>query len=421
MTRSMEVSLTSPLFRQEALTYQRAQFFGELMLVSPLQLKWLAVIGALAIAGFVALMGWTSYPRTTIALGRIVPANGVAKITIPQDGRVRALAVTEGARVQKGAVLAWVSSDIQTLDGVGLHAKTSYELAKKRQMISERQRLLLEGIELKRQDFRKRKESASNELKTLAEEEVYTRERLRTFEVVEQNFRKLRDESFVSDGMYQPKLGDVKQQQIALQALKRRVLEVQRDLDQLNSQTQQAEADYRLSYAAALDQSHDLSIQETEAASRQEIAITSPIDGIVTDLQTSVGQNLSKNSYAMSIIPSDSVFQAHLFVPAENAILVRPGQPVVIRYGVPSWTKYPALLGNVSSITANTIMNATDRGSSTSSQVYLVVVTLNVIPAGLDSPSALRAGIPLNARIVTGQKRLYEWFLDPLDRAWASI
>ena len=61
--------MTSPLFRKEALDYQRDRLFGEALIIWPIALKVLALGAVLTAAAFISLAAWGEYTRKAHVIG----------------------------------------------------------------------------------------------------------------------------------------------------------------------------------------------------------------------------------------------------------------------------------------------------------------------------------------------------------------
>src|SRR5688572_4966038 len=89
------------LFRQEAIEFhnQRQEHWGELALLQPLSIKILFwCIIAVVVSGIVFLF-LAQYARKETVGGYLVPTAGIAKISVPRQGTIKAIHVEEGQMV----------------------------------------------------------------------------------------------------------------------------------------------------------------------------------------------------------------------------------------------------------------------------------------------------------------------------------
>lgn len=163
---------------------------------------------------------------------------------------------------------------------------------------------------------------------------------------------------------------------------------------------QAQEADQRL---AALEQ--DLRrLRQRDALTR----LTAPVSGVVHQLSvTAPGAVVTAAQPIMQIVPADAPTEIEAFLANRDVGFVHPGQAVKIKVDTFDFTRFGMLSGHVSSLSPDAITDP-QRGP-----VYAVRIRLD---ARQDVQLALAPGMNVRAEIRTGQRRILQYFLSPLQR-----
>src|SRR5436190_22305168 len=102
------VSMSSSLFRQEAIDHQRCRIWGEVTIALPNSYALVTGFIALSVLAMTFFIATHSYARKEHAVGFLVATEGIAKITPPRDGTITAVHIREGQHVERGAPLLTV-------------------------------------------------------------------------------------------------------------------------------------------------------------------------------------------------------------------------------------------------------------------------------------------------------------------------
>jgi membrane fusion protein len=169
----------------------------------------------------------------------------------------------------------------------------------------------------------------------------------------------------------------------------------------------QAAADLELS---ALEQ------KRIEMSASRRFIERSPVAGIVSSLQTEVGQAPMANVPLMSIMPDGAALQAELLLPTRAAGFIKPGEEARLQIEAYPFEKFGFVMGRVLSI-SRSILKPGEFLSPVEFKeaVYRVRVALDrdyIQAYGQKKP--LRSGMALTADIVIDRKPLWRQLFDPL-------
>ena len=152
-----------------------------------------------------------------------------------------------------------------------------------------------------------------------------------------------------------------------------------------------------------------------KAARRAAIQrLTAPIDGEVQQLAVhTVGGVVAPAQVLMVIVPYEAELEAEGWLENKDAGFVRRGQPVEVKVDGFPFTRYGTVSGVVVSVSGEAI------DLEHAGLVYSMRVSLERADIEADGHRAkLLPGMAITAEVKTGHRRLVEYFLSPLLRAW---
>ncbi len=390
---------------------------GEIVLKQPFQAH---VLTLLLFAIIVALAVWIflgQYSRTETVRGLLVTSSPSAKIRAGLTGTVARLNVSEGRKVKAGQVLAIVRLEQDDERGAsaisqGLHSIDAQQRFSRAQVQSADQRADSERRRLKAMlgGYRQQRSDLLRQI-ALQEETVRSSEGI---------FRKLApaaEKGFVS--------------QFELERRRQESLAVRRDLLQLRQQQSNLEATERQAVADLSRVEADraasvnglqadaeaLAHQSTKLRSDRAYAIKSPIDGIVTALQASVGQLVDAQIPLMIIVPDNSVLQAELYAPTRAIGFIRNDQQVRLLYDAFPYQRFGSFSGKVESV-SRVVIDPTELRVPLKLEepVNRIRVRLRAqSTAASDGRLPLQPGMTLTANIVLERRSFGGWLLQPLN------
>ncbi len=414
-------SESRPLFRQEAIDAQREKFLGETGLAQPVR-GWTYTIVALFVAAVVIAVGvWGQYTRRERVQGYVTSASGAATVQATEAAIVSKIDVREGDAVVAGQRLA-----VLTIDRAGANDEAANEALLAQ--LDERRRSLAqqrtETEQLGRQQVeqaRRRVVSLEAEAAQLDEEIRLQTERLATANRTLAKWRELQTKDFASEYKVLEYEKAAKDEEIKLQALRRQragqdsgLAAARADVPSavLRASAQVQQADQQLSI---VKQEIESRILEREQFVKRVMAVTAPIDGIVTNINPANGQTVAAGTPLATILPRDATLHAEMLVPTRAIGFVKPGQPVTLRYEAFPYERFGQYRGHVESVGRDVWTQGQVGPLPVHEPVYRIVVALDdqaVRANGAMLP--LRAGMLTSADLLMERRTLVEWLFQPV-------
>lgn len=411
----------SQLFRTEALQ-RRLESIGVPPGITPVWMRVYSIGLVLALVAAGCVIAFGQYARKSRVAGFLAPDKGLIKILPGRDGRVLERRVAEGERVAKGDVLFVI--DVASVTSAGRTADlVAARLKERRALIS---------VELKRLDIVHRsdadrldasiaslqqqiaaaqaEQAARRDLKRLSEASLNRFRRLETREVYSQAQREKSEQAFVSAAM-----------QIAI--LDRAVVAMRGELAQAQAQRsglldrQANERSQLMRSLAELDQ------QQAQTEEQRELMVRATEAGVVTRLTANPGSHADAATPLATLVPQEATLEANLYVPSAAAGFVKPGAAVLIRYDAYPYQKFGVQDAVVSSI-ARASVNPKELPFAVPADEPLYVVTARLAKTTVTAfgrEEALQAGARFQADLVLEERRLWEWIVEPLLAARASL
>ncbi len=410
------MSTEQTLFRPKALQAQQQRLEGQVSIVQPVSSSVLCCCLVFILFSLLLLLQQANFSRKETVVGYLKPSSGVVRIHSQRTAVLKQLYVHEGAVVRAGQKLALLSNDEYLAAGQSLTGHLQSSLALQLKLNTQKRQELLQSFEqqqaqlsaqidnIKQQlaENQRQQELLSERISLQAERLLSQRELAHKGHLPRQQLELQQDQHL----MLQQQLAEVqtlaqsiRQQQIQgqnqLQALP---VERQRQLQQLQAEQLQLEQ------------------QKTELLAREEILLTAPVAGRVTNLVVSQGQQLQGAQVLMQLLPESGFLYAQLLVPTRAFGFIQPGQTTWLRFDAFPYQRFGLYQGKVSQLSKAVLM-AQDPDSPVQIQepVYQVQVKLDqqfIEAYGEQMP--LQAGMLLSADIVLEQRSVLGWLLEPL-------
>ncbi len=410
------------LFRAEAQNMGARATYGPIVLARPWPSSIFVLAAGLTTLSICSYLMLGSYTKRATVAGLLVPTQGTIRLLAAAPGIVTRKRVNEGQRVRQGELL-FVLSDDRRAAGEPGHASLAEAQAAS---LEQRRESLLRAIGTlqfllgqTQQGLRNRLESLREQGRRVQQEIDLHGRRIDAATRMLERHRTLARERFISDVALQDKEDQVetlRAQWVVAQRQKAELISasvsIQSELTQTaaRTETQIAELERDLS---ALGQ------EAAEMRTRDQLAITAPMDGIVTAITAQVGQPGGNQALAL-LIPADAELVAQLFAPSRAIGFVEVGQRVRIRYQAFPYQKFGQYTGVVAEVSRSPLqpgeLSAASPSAGASQEgLYRVIVKLesqNAIAYGKSLP--LIPGMALEADIEQERRRLIEWVLEPL-------
>jgi hemolysin D len=154
--------------------------------------------------------------------------------------------------------------------------------------------------------------------------------------------------------------------------------------------------------------------EQAKAAQREKLTtLTAPVKGTVQQLATHTeGGVVTEAQALMVIVPEDAQVSAEVTLENKDIGFVNPHQEAQIKLETFTYTRYGTVKAKVKSVTADAV-NDEKRGA-----IFPVTLGLERTTIEVDGKEIrLSPGMNLTAEIKTGQRRIIEFLLSPVQRA----
>jgi len=406
-----------PFFRPEVDTAQTS-FEGRPLDINERSLR----IGASATALFLLLLlvfiSLAQYsPKRTVE-GYTVSDRGLALVHAPFDAIVVERYVRPGEDVKGGQLLYRLAVPRSTAGyvdvGKGLVDKLDHRrriLIEKQSIETQRAALEVSTIEASVSDIREQLSLVERELQAMNEAN-----QLRSSEL--ERIAAMLENGSISRSRYDHERISLLEREAQKAALERVRLEVLARIQELQLRLKASDVNSRNTLTEIAEEMAIIEQDLLRTEASNSALVRAPVAGTVSSLVYEPGQQVRSDLPLLSLLPEGSVIQARLLVPSRAIGLIEQGQEVVLNYHAFPYRSYGSYTGTVSTITRSAIAaEQADLPIRVSEPVYLVTVLLDdqsVTANGSSFP--LQTGMLLDADIVVGRMRLYEWILYPLSR-----
>ena len=181
---------------------------------------------------------------------------------------------------------------------------------------------------------------------------------------------------------------------------------------QNQSQTQTAETNSAFSNQIITAEKRIIELENNLVKARQVLAqtnITAPVDGTVLSLTVkTIGGVVNAGQQLAQIVPEKVPLHVDATLDNQDVGFVKSGQRVVVKVATYPFQRYGYLEGTVENISPDAIQD------DKKGLIYKAKIKLNDDKSSKQNQLKLLPGMSVSAEITTGQRRIIEFFLDPL-------
>ncbi len=410
--------MSTPLFRAEAREAHASSWLGTIVLIRPVSAVLLTAAAGLIALAFVAFLVWGESNNKARVTGFLTPTAGVAKAHATQAGVVETRYVSEGDTVAKGAPLLVIADPRATEDRVDLGSQVARSLRDRQRALANQRELAGATYQAELQALAARRAKLASEASRLGEEIDSMRSRVRNAHREMDRTRSLEESGFVAPSMGDRKQDEALDQEIRLSALERARLAALREDAAVEAEGSVSRARY-LSQLAALDgQKAALGQERLERGASYRAVITAPQSGVVASVLVERGQTVAQGTALLTILPTESRLEAHLFAPSRSIGFVRNGQSVLLRYPAFPSQKFGSHRAHITAVARNALppgelgFAPADGNREALYRIRVALDSQQVVAYG--KPEPLQAGMLVEADILLDRRRLIEWIFEPL-------
>ena len=181
---------------------------------------------------------------------------------------------------------------------------------------------------------------------------------------------------------------------------------------QNQSQTQNAETNSAFNNQIIASEKRIIELENNLVKAKQILAqttITAPVDGTVLSLTVkTIGGVVNAGQQLAQIVPEKVPLYVDAALDNQDVGFVKPGQRVVVKVATYPFQRYGYLEGIVENISPDAIQD------DKKGLIYKAKIKLNDDKSSKQNQLKLLPGMSVSAEITTGQRRIIEFFLDPL-------
>ena len=181
---------------------------------------------------------------------------------------------------------------------------------------------------------------------------------------------------------------------------------------QNQSQTQNAETNSAFSNQIITAEKRIIELENNLVKAKQILAqttVTAPVDGTVLSLTVkTIGGVVNAGQQLAQIVPEKVPLYVDAALDNQDIGFVKPGQRVVVKVATYPFQRYGYLEGTVENISPDAIQD------DKKGLIYKAKIKLNDDKSSKQNQLKLLPGMNISAEITTGQRRIIEFFLDPL-------
>lgn len=181
---------------------------------------------------------------------------------------------------------------------------------------------------------------------------------------------------------------------------------------QNQSQTQTAETNSAFNNQIIASEKRIIELENNLVKAKQVLAqttITAPVDGTVLSLTVkTIGGVVNAGQQLAQIVPEKVPLYVDAAMDNQDVGFVKSGQRVVVKVATYPFQRYGYLGGTVENISPDAIQD------DKKGLIYKAKIKLNDDKSSKQNQLKLLPGMSVSAEITTGQRRIIEFFLDPL-------
>lgn len=404
------------LYREEVLAYKLLGPKSTPVIAQKSYLKiqlWLW--SALLIAAFYLLMQ-AQYKETLPARGVLLPTMGTQKILSPATAMVKQIYVQRGDHVEKGQILASLSTDLFDLDGETHQLDTINQLQSQKDLLLLQKEVLQDINKNSRQRYREVRENLHIYEQNIEKEADLLSARL---EISQRNLTAIGD-LFTSGNA---SASHYDQQKV-------RHLDLLSELERVEQRRQQSIHELKIvtndEQVEALDKENsELSFQREIQSIDQQIdqlrkknnlTLLAENEGVVAEIGIESGRSVLLNQPVFYINPIEYELQAAIYVPAAVHGKLTAGQVLMLRFDAFDYRIFGRYDATVSSIGQARIDPRDSLLPIAGINEPVFKVMANLEQAYVEGPDIykLQSGMTLVADFVVSEMSLIEFILKPI-------
>ena len=415
------------LFRREAMESLQAPALGRIVLLQTVPIWAMSLFAAAVCIAAIVVLATVTYTKRESVVGVVTPNDESVQLLAPTSGILVRTAAQEGALVKRDTPLFSFSNDRR--DALGNTPSAQIETATRTKIASldadlERtSEISTVGLSTARKDLT----ALGAQLQILEAQRATLQARLASQQDQVDAHEKLMREGFESVQMLQQKKDNLSEVNLRVEENQRQRSMVESQIEEKHGLVQELELRGRSSEGEIHREIIDAQSQLIAQGTSKEWAVTSPIDGTLTNVNIAVGQNLPQGSLLGEISPSGSALSVKLYATSREIGFAKIGQRVRLRIDSFPYMKFGTIDGTIQRISAaparlsdlaNSAAKLAANPALAGSPIYPIQVALDRQYVGdAAADKTLRSGMQVEAQLELDTRTLFEWLVEPLQAA----
>ncbi|WP_338244181.1 HlyD family efflux transporter periplasmic adaptor subunit [Maricaulis maris] len=404
------------MFRQKALAQFNQRASGEPIAQLPVAWTWLASLIVLALVAASLFLVLNEYARKERAVGWLRYASGELALFAPMSGVVEELYVGEGDPVHGGDALYVIRAADTSMDGAELTEEYALSITQEIELIGAREQSMRSALAARMEESEAQIATLTAQLAAVDDQIGVARVRRVVLDGQYRAGIELAERGILAERMLEDRHVLALNQQETESALLARRAELAGALDVQRNRARQIPLDAEEQILTLSQARTQLERMLLEARLREGVLVSAPAGGRIAAKQVSAGGSVRVGERALTIVSSDSVLQAELYLPSRAMARIRPGQEVRIYYSAFPHRRYGVATGRIESV-STTVFRPEEIPTPLQLEeaAYRAVVTLDAQAIeAFGERFELRSGMTLNAEVILERQSLFEWLLEPL-------
>ena len=403
------------LFREQVLSQQTSRMQGEVSLVQVPTFVWMTGLIVFIVVCSLIFTLTASYSRKAVVFGVLQPEHGVIRVQTSQPGTVQQLMVKEGEQVAAGQPLLQLSMLHYSSETTELNASLQQELAAILVNLQQQKQQEVEKHGIRLNEITERITNARQQLNQVRQQQVTFAQRLELNQHLVKQLSQLSGTGYISNlelSRQRDTLLSLQQQEQILQGQQ---LTLEEQLKQQQSLLQQLPLDLQAITAQLDNQISELRNQLTRLEHEQSSTLTAPKAGTVSGILPRAGHFMNAGSIALSLIPAGAELEAVVYVPTRAIAFIEQGQHVRLRFHAFPYQRFGVHQGRVHEVSHTVLLPEEVTDMTLVEPSYRVRVRLSSQQIyAYNRELSLRAGMTLDADVITEQRSLLQWLFDPI-------
>lgn len=395
---------------------RQTRLHGEVMLKQPLSTRIMvvALVLCIGIAGVWVTVG--DYARTEQVRGILLTTQPSARIYAPRQGTVSVLHISEGDRVEQGARIAVVHTDLADKKGHDTAATSLHSVEQRLDLANQQASIARDRGSAEQSRLAMQVRSIEQQIRDSESQLAIQEDIVASNEKLFRQVEELIESGFVSGVEYERRHQNMLNARQMLGRLRSEVGQLLAEQARAQNESGQAKMVTASQLAEIEGNKGALKAERAQFESEQGFTITAPISGRVTAIQAEQGQRVTPERPMMIIVPDGAELYAGVYAPTRAIGFVKPGQEVRLLFDAFPYQRFGSYEGTVDHVSRIII---DPREADVPFQIEEPVYRVRVSLAGQDVNAfgesiQLQPGMILTANIVLEEQSFLDWLLTPL-------